>query len=130
MAGLVAAARLRRLGQPGWLGAESRPPGGPPPRARGGAWGRPAPRAGRPARPGRLEEGDLVGGAQLYGRFAGVVDDEGLPVFAGEPSWSENDLVQAIARQPGGTAWYVVDAAALAERVRGRTVEEMIGVAE
>ena len=83
-----------------------------------------------PAPPARLGEGDFVRAAQLYGRFARVVDDKGLPVFAGEPSWSENDLVQAIARQPGGTAWYVVDTAALAERVRDRTVEEMVGVAE
>ena len=83
-----------------------------------------------PAPPARLGDGDFVRAAQLYGRFARVVDDEGGPVFAGEPSWSENDLVQAIARQPGGSAWYVVDTAALAERVRDRTVEEMIGVAE
>jgi succinate dehydrogenase/fumarate reductase flavoprotein subunit len=83
-----------------------------------------------PAPPARTGDRDFVRAAQLYGRFARVVDDEGRLVFSGEPSWSENDLVQAIARQPGGTAWYVVDAAALAERVRGRTVEEMIVVAE
>jgi succinate dehydrogenase/fumarate reductase flavoprotein subunit len=83
-----------------------------------------------PAPPARIGEEDFVRAAQLYGRFARVVDDAGRPVFDGEPSWSENDLVQAIARQPGGTAWYVVDEAALAQRVRERTVAEMVDVAE
>jgi succinate dehydrogenase/fumarate reductase flavoprotein subunit len=83
-----------------------------------------------PAAPARVAEADFVRAAQLYGRFAGVVDDGGRPVFTGVPSWSENDLVQVIAEQPGGTAWYVLDAPALAQRVRERTVEQMIGVAE
>ena len=106
------------------------------PAARPGAGRRGGGRSRGVLRPGvaraarAIGDGDFVRAAQLYGRFARVVDDAGRPVFAGEPSWSENDLVQAIARQPGGAAWYVVDAAALAERVRERTVEEMIGVAE
>jgi hypothetical protein len=83
-----------------------------------------------PGPPARIGERDFVRAAQLYGRFAAVLDQEGSPVFDGEPSWSETDLVQAIARQPGGTAWYRVDRAALDERVRGRTVAEMIDVAE
>jgi succinate dehydrogenase/fumarate reductase flavoprotein subunit len=83
-----------------------------------------------PAAPARVGEADFVRAAQLYGRFAQVIDDAGRSVFTGEPSWSENDLVQAIARQPSGTAWYVVDASALTQRVRERTVEEMIRVAE
>src|SRR5205085_2907851 len=41
----------------------------------------------------------------------------------------ENDLVQATAHQPGARAWYVVDEAALAERVRGRTVAELVEAA-
>ncbi len=83
-----------------------------------------------PAPPARLEPGDFVRAAQLYGRFAHVVDDMGRTVFTGEPSWAETDLVQAIARCPGGTAWYVVDAVACEEHVRGRSVAEMVGVAE
>jgi succinate dehydrogenase/fumarate reductase flavoprotein subunit len=83
-----------------------------------------------PAPPARFAEQDFVRAAQLYGRFATVVDDEGKPVFSGEPSWSENDLVQAIARQPEGAAWYSVDGSALTERVRERTVREMIEVAK
>lgn len=83
-----------------------------------------------PAPPARVAENDFVRASQLYGRFARVVDDAGRAVFAGEPSWSENDLAQAVAREPGGTAWYVVEAPALARQVRERTVEQMVGVAE
>jgi aspartate oxidase len=80
--------------------------------------------------PARIAEADFVRASQLYGRFARVVDDAGRPVFAGPPSWSETDLAQAIARQPDGTAWYVVDEAALAERVRERSVGDMVAAAE
>ncbi len=83
-----------------------------------------------PAPPARIDERDFVRAAQLYGRFATVLDDRDRPVFRGEPAWSETDLVQAIAKQPGGTAWYWVDPDALAERVRERTVGEMIAVAQ
>jgi succinate dehydrogenase/fumarate reductase flavoprotein subunit len=79
-----------------------------------------------PAPPANLE-GAFVRAAQVYGRYAHVVDDAGTEVFTGEPIWSETDLAQAIARQPGGTAWYVVDSTAIPERVGGRyTVGEMI----
>jgi fumarate reductase flavoprotein subunit len=65
--------------------------------------------------------------AQLYGRFARVFNEHGEEFFAGrEVSWSETDLVQATARQPGARAWYVLDERALEERVRGRTVAEMV----
>jgi succinate dehydrogenase/fumarate reductase flavoprotein subunit len=83
-----------------------------------------------PAPPARVSEETFVRLAQLYGRLALVVDDDGRD-FAPEPiSWSEIDLVQATARRPGGRAWYVVDGRALRERVRGRTVEEMVRAAE
>jgi hypothetical protein len=49
--------------------------------------------------------------------------------FEGEPSWSETDLVQAIAGWPGGLAWYRVLEDRLGERVRERTVAEMIEAA-
>lgn len=83
-----------------------------------------------PAPPAIVREGDFVRATQLYGRHAHPVDDTGAPFFSGEPSWSENDLVQAMARLPGGRAWYVADAAGLRARVRGRTVAEMVAVAE
>jgi succinate dehydrogenase/fumarate reductase flavoprotein subunit len=66
------------------------------------------------AMPGPVPEGQFVTASQLYGRFARRVNDLGDEFFPGEPSWSENDLVQAIARQPGGRAWYELDEAALA----------------
>jgi hypothetical protein len=56
---------------------------------------------------------DFVRLAQLYGRSALVLDEQGKPFFSGEISWSENDLVQATARRPGASAWYVLDQAAL-----------------
>jgi succinate dehydrogenase/fumarate reductase flavoprotein subunit len=65
------------------------------------------------AMPGPVPEGQLVAASQLYGRFARPVNDLGEEFFPGEPSWSENDLAQAIAAQPGGRAWYELDAAAL-----------------
>ena len=83
-----------------------------------------------PAPPARVTEEDFVRAAQLYGRYAHVVDDERKVFFPGEPSWSETDLVQAIAQRPGGRAWYVVDAHALGEPVRERTVAGMVAVAE
>jgi fumarate reductase flavoprotein subunit len=83
-----------------------------------------------PAPPARVDETNFVAAAQLYGRFALVLNERGRP-FAQRPiSWSETDLVQKTARQPGGTAWYVVDARALGERVRDRTVADMVDVAE
>jgi fumarate reductase flavoprotein subunit len=75
-------------------------------------------------------EADFVRLAQLYGRFARVFNDEGEEFFEGDVSWSENDLVQATARQPNARAWYVLDDAALAERVRGRPVADMVATAQ
>jgi FAD binding domain-containing protein len=74
-------------------------------------------------------EEEFVPAAQLYGRFARVYNDRGEEFFEGELSWSENDLVQATARQPGARAWYVLDARALEERVRDRTVADMVALA-
>src|SRR5262249_38436691 len=85
--------------------------------------GTPAPRA-------KVEESDFVRAAQLYGQFAHVVDDSGSPFFGGSPSWSELDLVQAIAGRPGGLAWYVVDQTARERLVGERRGAEMGAVAE
>jgi hypothetical protein len=67
--------------------------------------------------------------AQLYGRVARVLNDQGKEFFEGDVSWSENDLVQATARQPGARAWYRVPDAALEVRVRDRSVGEMVEAA-
>jgi succinate dehydrogenase/fumarate reductase flavoprotein subunit len=74
-------------------------------------------------------EADFVAKAQLYGRFARVFNERGKEFFSGAVSWSENDLVQATARQPNARAWYVLDDVALAERVRERTVAEIVAEA-
>jgi succinate dehydrogenase/fumarate reductase flavoprotein subunit len=75
-------------------------------------------------------EEDMVGSSQLYGRFARIFDEEGVEFFSGnDVSWSETNVVQATARRPGAKAYYVVDEAALGERVRERTVAEMVEAA-
>jgi fumarate reductase flavoprotein subunit len=65
------------------------------------------------ALPGPVLEERFVVASQLYGRFARRVNDRGEEFFPGEVSWSENDLAQAIAAQPGGRAWYELDEEAL-----------------
>jgi fumarate reductase flavoprotein subunit len=82
-----------------------------------------------PAPPAAVPEERFVELAQLYGRHALVLDDEGRE-FAPDPiSWSETDLVQAIARRPNASAWYLVDEEALGVEIRGRTVREMVEAA-
>jgi succinate dehydrogenase/fumarate reductase flavoprotein subunit len=66
------------------------------------------------AMPGPVPEEQFVVASQLYGRFARRVNDLDEEFFPGDVSWSENDLAQAIAGQPGGRAWYELDAGALA----------------
>jgi fumarate reductase flavoprotein subunit len=76
-----------------------------------------------------FSEPEFVSAAQLYGRYARVYNERGEEFFAGAVSWSENDLVQATAKQPGAKAWYVLDDSALDRRVRDRTVADMVGLA-
>jgi fumarate reductase flavoprotein subunit len=82
-----------------------------------------------PAPPAAVPEERFVALAQLYGRHALVLDERGEE-FAPDPiSWSETDLVQAIARRPNASAWYLVDEDALEVELRGRPVREMIEAA-
>ncbi len=77
-----------------------------------------------PAPPAEIPESRFVELAQLYGSYALVLNEDGEE-FAPDPiSWAETDLVQAIARQPGGRAWYVVDEPTLELEIRGRTVSD------
>jgi succinate dehydrogenase/fumarate reductase flavoprotein subunit len=77
-----------------------------------------------PAPPAQVAEEDFVRLAQLYATQATVRNARG-EVY--EPAtWSEIDVVQWTARQPGARAWYEVPDAQLAHRVRERTVGDMI----
>jgi fumarate reductase flavoprotein subunit len=76
-----------------------------------------------------FSEEQFVPLAQLYGRVARVYNDRGEEFFEGEVSWSENDLVQATAQQPGARAWYVLDDEALDQPVRDRSVSGIVALA-
>ena len=78
-----------------------------------------------PAPPARWTEAEFVDHAQLYGRFARVVDDSGNSIAVDPEDWSENRLVQEIARR-GGTAWYVVESGELRRQTPYGTIAEVI----
>jgi succinate dehydrogenase/fumarate reductase flavoprotein subunit len=61
-----------------------------------------------PAPPAQITEADYVRLSQLWDGVPRIVNEEGEEFFPGPAAWHESDLAQAIARQPGGTAWYVV----------------------
>jgi fumarate reductase flavoprotein subunit len=58
-----------------------------------------------PAPPARIREEDFVPLAQLYGKQARVLTDDGRDITPPSVAWHENDLAQLI----GASAWYVVD---------------------
>jgi succinate dehydrogenase/fumarate reductase flavoprotein subunit len=76
-----------------------------------------------------VAEDDFVRLAQLYGRYATVTSEDSSERFETDPSWSETDLVQEIARWPDALAWYTVDKSVLDAKVRDRTVGEMVEAA-
>ena len=80
-----------------------------------------------PAPPARVEEADFVSLAQLYARHAAITNERGERYQA--RTWSEIDVFQWTARQPRARAWLRVSEAALSERVRDRTVREMVEAA-
>ncbi len=73
-----------------------------------------------------IEEAEFVPLSQLYGRSPRSCPRTGSSASKGEVSWSETNLVQTIAHWPGGRAWYRVHESRLGERVRERTVADMI----
>ncbi len=81
-----------------------------------------------PAPPAQVEPRQFVGSAQLYARHARVCDLDGESYVA--RTWSEIDVVQWMARRPRARARYRVAAADLGERVRERTVADMVAAAE
>jgi hypothetical protein len=76
------------------------------------------------------DETQLVSLSQLYARFARIFDEDGVEFFRGdEVSWSETNVVQATAHRRDAHAFYLLDAPALEQRVRDRTVAEMVEAA-
>ncbi len=81
-----------------------------------------------PAPPARIPEQDLVRLSQLYAQHATVTNERGERYET--RTWSENDVAQWQLRQPRARAWFTVAADRLGDRVRDRTVREMIEAAE
>jgi fumarate reductase flavoprotein subunit len=79
-----------------------------------------------PAPPARWGEAEYVEFAQVYGRFATVLDESGDEISADPVDWSENGLVQEIARR-GGTAWYLVAPEDLERETPYGTVADCVG---
>ena len=80
-----------------------------------------------PAPPARVPPEDFVRLSQLYARHAEVRNERGERFRA--RSWSEVDVAQWAARQPGARVWLRVPAARLGELVRERSVGEMVEAA-
>ena len=77
-----------------------------------------------------FDEPGFVPLAQVYGRHARIFNERGEEFFDHERvSWSELDLVQATAHQPGARAWYLLDDQALDQQVRYGTVRELVASA-
>jgi fumarate reductase flavoprotein subunit len=81
-----------------------------------------------PAPPARIEPADLVRLSQLYARHAAVTNESGRAYNT--HTWSEIDVAQWAARQSRARVWLSVEAGRLGERVRERSVGEMIEAAE
>lgn len=81
-----------------------------------------------PAPPARVSPAEFVPLAQLYAGHAEVTGASGERYET--RTWSEIDVVQWTARQPGARATYTVRAGSLRARVGGGTVAEMIAAAE
>jgi putative NAD(P)-binding protein len=77
-----------------------------------------------PAPPARIREEDFVPLAQLYGRDAQVLTEDGRDITPPQVAWHENDLANLIGRR----AWYVVDGTndrIEAARAAGGTIVEL-----
>ena len=81
-----------------------------------------------PAPPARIGERDLARLAQLYARHAEVTNERGERYET--RTWSEIDVAQWQLMQPRARAWFTVASGRLDERVRERTVGDMVEAAE
>ena len=82
-----------------------------------------------PAPPAEFPSELFVEVSQLYGRNAVAINSNGERYADESADWSETALTRATALQPGLRAWYVLDSVGLQERVRERTVGEMVATA-
>ena len=73
-----------------------------------------------------LDVSEWVEAAQLYAKHAVAIENSAGWAYPGEVDWSELRVVQWVARQPGGRAWFVVPAEALDAPTRYGTVGEQI----
>jgi fumarate reductase flavoprotein subunit len=80
-----------------------------------------------PAPPARVDPARFVWLAQLYARHAEVTNARGERYVP--RTWSEIDVAQWTARQPGARAWFRVRPESLGERVRERSVGDMVKAA-
>src|SRR3954471_10328126 len=77
-----------------------------------------------------FDEAGFVPLAQVYGRHARIFNERGKEFFDHDQvNWSELDLVQATAHEPGARAWYLLDERALDQHVRYGTVGELVAAA-
>jgi hypothetical protein len=81
-----------------------------------------------PAPPARVRPTEFVALSQLYARHARVTNERGEGYDTA--TWSEVDTASWMARQPRARAWFRVENEALEERVRERSVGEMVAAAE
>jgi succinate dehydrogenase/fumarate reductase flavoprotein subunit len=81
-----------------------------------------------PAPPARVRPTEFVALSQLYARHARVTNERGD--VHENATWSEVDTGKWMARQPRARAWFRVENDTLAERVRERSVGEMVAAAE
>ncbi len=80
-----------------------------------------------PAPPARVQPAQFVALSQLYATHAEVTNERGERHVTA--TWSEVDTAQWMARQPRARAWFRVAEPALGERVRERSVGEMVEAA-
>jgi succinate dehydrogenase/fumarate reductase flavoprotein subunit len=80
-----------------------------------------------PAPPARVDPTDFVALSQLYARHAEVTNERGERFQTA--TWSEVDTASWMARQPRARAWFRVSEASLSERVRERSVGDMVEAA-
>jgi succinate dehydrogenase/fumarate reductase flavoprotein subunit len=73
-----------------------------------------------------LDPAEWVQSAQLYAKHAVAIENAAGWPYPGEVDWSELRVVQWIARQAGGRAWFVVPDEALGEETRYGSVSDSI----